>query len=167
VERSKQRQEVLHAPSGGLEVLGVDLNPDGTPALEQRRDHGRTAAYERIEDRLVEARGGLDDLPWFGMGRSVRAAHETCLVCTRGKPKRAAANIRSRFAAPVPVDANRKYIHSAKPPEFHELVETLCGDVGRVELFARRRRPGWVTYGLEVDGVPTSDQVYGRVATVG
>jgi N6-adenosine-specific RNA methylase IME4 len=96
----------------------------------------------------------------FGMGRSVRMAHEVCIVATRGKVKPASRSVRSVFSAPV----GR---HSEKPDAFYSLVETLCGDVGLVELFARRRRPGWVTYGLEVDGLPTSDQVYGRVATVG
>lgn len=114
-------------------------------------------------------------LPWFGMGRSVRASHETCIIATRGSPKPAVRNIRSRFeaeepivrvpafdvwsddAAPlelgtrfeakVPVDAGNDYIHSAKPPIFHSIVEQLTGEGPRAELFARRYTPGWSCYG--------------------
>jgi N6-adenosine-specific RNA methylase IME4 len=39
--------------------------------------------------------------PWFGMGRYVRAAHETCLLATRGKVKVLDRSVRSRFAAKV------------------------------------------------------------------
>jgi N6-adenosine-specific RNA methylase IME4 len=80
--------------------------------------------------------------PWFGMGRIVRASHETCIVFTRGKPKPLVKNIRSRFSAVVPVGANGRYLHSAKPDSFGDLVELLAPGP-YVELFARRARPGW------------------------
>lgn len=92
--------------------------------------------------------------PWFGMGRTVRGAHETALICVRGPATRliAAKNIRSVFEAPVPVDARGDYIHSAKPPEFFsQVVEPLIGGTARggpcLELFARRRRPNWHAIG--------------------
>jgi N6-adenosine-specific RNA methylase IME4 len=89
--------------------------------------------------------------PWFGMGRFVRASHETCLIATCGKFKASDRSVRSRFAAPVPVDENGKYIHSAKPPIFHEIVEKLAGCAG-VELFSRRQTPGWLCLGDQLDG---------------
>lgn len=78
---------------------------------------------------------------WFGMGRQVRMEHETCLICTRGRPKVKAKNVRSTFTA----KAGR---HSAKPEEFYDIVEQLC-DGPYVELFARRQRPGWTCLGDE------------------
>ena len=75
----------------------------------------------------------------FGMGRIVRASHETCLVAVRGKMRPNVRNIRSTFEAPV----GR---HSEKPEAFFDLVETLF-DGPYAELFARRRRPGWRCYG--------------------
>jgi N6-adenosine-specific RNA methylase IME4 len=88
----------------------------------------------------------------FGMGRSVRGAHETCIVATRGKYSKLIKNhsTRSVFFAPVPRDASGKIIHSAKPPEFYTLVENLCKGP-RLELFARERRDGWKTAGLELE----------------
>lgn len=75
----------------------------------------------------------------FGMGRTVRAEHETCLVAVRGKPKVRDRSVRSTFTAP----AGR---HSAKHEAFFDLVERLC-EGPFVELFARRNRPGWTCLG--------------------
>ena len=75
----------------------------------------------------------------FGMGRLVRASHETCLVATRGKPPIRSHSVRSVFAAPVQE-------HSRKPDEFYELIEGLCPGP-YAELFARRVRAGWAQFG--------------------
>ncbi|MBV8490064.1 MAG: DNA methyltransferase [Candidatus Eremiobacteraeota bacterium] len=40
--------------------------------------------------------------------------------------------------------------HSRKPAVFRELIEALCGDRPRVELFARETSPGWDCWGGEV-----------------
>jgi N6-adenosine-specific RNA methylase IME4 len=63
-----------------------------------------TAWGFRVVSEVVWRKLTKSGLPWFGMGRTVRSAHETALVCLRG---RAAAlvrcrSIRSMFAAPVP-----------------------------------------------------------------
>ena len=80
--------------------------------------------------------------PHFGMGRIVRASHETCIVAKRGRPEILAKNIRSVFEAPT----GR---HSEKPEVFYDLVEQLSGGP-YLELFARRIRPGWTCLGNEV-----------------
>jgi N6-adenosine-specific RNA methylase IME4 len=88
----------------------------------------------------------------FGMGRSVRGAHETCIVATRGKYSKLIKNhsTRSVFFAPVPRDSGGRIIHSAKPPAFYTLVENLCKGP-RLELFARERRDGWKCSGRELE----------------
>lgn len=40
--------------------------------------------------------------------------------------------------------------HSEKPPVFRELIERLCGDRPRIELFARTRAPHWDAWGAEL-----------------
>jgi N6-adenosine-specific RNA methylase IME4 len=40
--------------------------------------------------------------------------------------------------------------HSEKPEEVRRRIEGLLGPVPRVELFARRRTPGWSAWGLEL-----------------
>lgn len=78
----------------------------------------------------------------FGMGRIVRASHETCLVAVRGRMPPKVRNVRSTFEAPI----GR---HSAKPDAFYELIESLY-DGPFVELFARKRRRGWRSFGAEL-----------------
>lgn len=82
--------------------------------------------------------------PHFGMGRYVRAQHETCIIATRGKGNSRIRNhaVRSVFEAPV----GR---HSAKPERFYEIVEELAAGP-YVELFARQRREGWTCEGNEL-----------------
>ena len=85
----------------------------------------------------------------FGMGHYVRASHETCILATRGRFKVANRGVRSTFEAPVVYDGFGKIVHSAKPTEFYDLVETLAAGP-YAELFARRRRANWRQFGLEL-----------------
>lgn len=78
----------------------------------------------------------------FGMGRVVRAAHESILIGRRGRPEIQSKSVRSLFSAPV----GR---HSAKPDEFYALVEELSPGP-YLELFAREKRRRWTTIGNEL-----------------
>ena len=78
----------------------------------------------------------------FGMGRVLRNSHEICLIGRRGKPKPNGMSQRSVFEAPV-----RE--HSEKPQKQYEIIETFS-DGPYVELFARRARAGWVSFGNQV-----------------
>ncbi len=80
----------------------------------------------------------------FGMGRYVRAEHETCIVAARGRGISLIRDrsIRSTFDAPT----GR---HSAKPEAFYDLVEKLASGP-YAELFARRHRPNWSCFGNEL-----------------
>ncbi len=42
--------------------------------------------------------------------------------------------------------------HSKKPDEVREKIVVLCGDVPRIELFARQEYEGWDCLGNEIDG---------------
>jgi len=43
--------------------------------------------------------------------------------------------------------------HSAKPEEFQDRIDKICGDRPKLELFARRKREGWDASGLELNGM--------------
>lgn len=81
----------------------------------------------------------------FGMGYWTRANPEVCLLAIKGKmaPKR--HDIRQLVYAP----AKR---HSEKPAIIRDLIVDLCGDLPRVELFARQTTPGWDAWGDECPG---------------
>ena len=106
----------------------------------------------KVKSQLIWRKLTVNSKPHFGMGHYTRAAHETCLVCTRGKVKPAARSIRSVFDAPMPRGENGRVIHSAKPDRFFELVEELTGPgLRRVEMFGRRQRKGWTVIGNEAN----------------
>lgn len=85
---------------------------------------------------------------WFwGLGFWTRANPEICLIATKGKPKRLSKSVHSIVDTPIEA-------HSRKPEEVRLRIEELMGEEGRkLELFARRRSPGWVCLGNEIDGV--------------
>ena len=82
-------------------------------------------------------------IPHFGMGNWTRAGSECVLIATKGKPKRVSASVRSV----VTREAGR---HSQKPIAIANSIVELCGDVPRIELFARDRKEGWDCWGDEV-----------------
>lgn len=85
---------------------------------------------------------------WFwGMGWWTRSNPEFCLLGMKGNPKRAFADVHSVVDSPVTV-------HSRKPAEVRERIVRLCGDVPRVELFAREAAEGWDVWGNEVESAP-------------
>jgi len=110
-------------------------------ALDVMRAWGFT-----LKTELVWLKQTATGKRWFGMGRTVRAEHEVCLVGTRGRPVTLSKSVRSTFTAV----AGR---HSEKPLAFYAVVEALR-DGPYVELFARRRRAGWTSLG---DQVPDGD----------
>lgn len=85
--------------------------------------------------------------PRFGAGHYARPAHESCILAVKGSKDftriRKSASVPSWFIAP-------RSRHSEKPLAFYRLVERLAHGP-YVEIFARRRRPGWACFGNELD----------------
>lgn len=81
----------------------------------------------------------------MGMGYWTRANTEPCFLFTRGKPQRVSKGVRQLIVAPVQE-------HSRKPDEQYARMEALIQADVRVELFARRTRPGWHSFGNEITG---------------
>lgn len=96
-----------------------------------------------LKTELVWIKKTLGGKPWFGMGRTFRGSHETCLVATRGHPDVLSRSQRTIFEAPV-------LGHSVKPDLFYEIVQTVSPGP-YLELFARRTRVGWIGFGDELD----------------
>lgn len=84
---------------------------------------------------------------WFmGNGYYSRANDEVCLLAVRGRMPVSDRGVRSLIVSPI-----RE--HSRKPEEQYERIERLYPREIKIELFARRMRPGWVTLGNEIDGL--------------
>jgi len=78
----------------------------------------------------------------MGQGYWTRANPEDCWLATRGHPKRINADVRQLVVAPV-------MEHSRKPDETHLRIERLVSGP-YLELYARRERENWVTWGNEL-----------------
>ena len=76
-----------------------------------------------------------------GMGFWTRANPEQCLLATRGKPKRKAADVPRLVVSP-------RREHSRKPDEMYERIERLA-EGPYLEMFARGSRPGWDSWGSQ------------------
>ena len=82
--------------------------------------------------------------PRFTLGVYLRNATEHLILGTRGR-------------APVKFKSQTTWMfaplqdHSHKPEEQYAVIERVSGEGPRLELFARRRQPGWDVWGNEVD----------------
>ena len=79
----------------------------------------------------------------MGTGDWLRGKTEHCLMAVKGKPLVELTNQTTALEAPVGK-------HSEKPQAFYDLVELLCPYTSRLEMFARSKRKGWVSWGSEV-----------------
>jgi N6-adenosine-specific RNA methylase IME4 len=81
----------------------------------------------------------------YNFGAYTLKSTEICLVGLKGKLK----NIKKSNNVKGLVFAERT-IHSKKPEEVRNRIVQLCGDVPRIELFARQKHNGWDSWGNEV-----------------
>lgn len=80
--------------------------------------------------------------PHMGLGNYVRNATEHLLLAAKGKVKPPCRRQLSWFIA-------ERGEHSRKPEAQYDIAERL-GETPRLELFARRPRPGWWSWGDEL-----------------
>ena len=91
----------------------------------------------------VRRDGGSDGR---GVGFYFRNVTENVLFGVRGKNARTLAPGRRQ----TNLIATRKREHSRKPDELYPIIEA-CSPGPYLELFARDSRPGWASWGMEVD----------------
>ena len=89
---------------------------------------------------------------FFGIGWYTKSNAEICLIGVKGKAPKKSNCVSSIIEAPVTK-------HSVKPPIVREKIVELCGDLPRIELFARKEDflfeskdwEGWDVWGNEVE----------------
>jgi N6-adenosine-specific RNA methylase IME4 len=124
----------LAAPDCALFMWVVD------PLLPQALEIGRvwgftykTRAFEWLKQKLN------GDGYAIGMGYWSRKQCESCLLFTRGSPRRQARDVRQIIEEP-------RREHSRKPDEAYRRIEQLVNGP-YAELFATRPRDGWNSWG--------------------
>lgn len=80
----------------------------------------------------------------YGLGYWTRANPELCLIGVKGHPKRINKSIPNLIISKV-----RE--HSRKPDEIRNRIVQLCGNLPRIELFARQKTVGWDIWGNEMN----------------
>lgn len=81
--------------------------------------------------------------PAFGVGYYTRSNLEICLLGLKGKAFKQRGDISSVIISP-------REEHSKKPDIVRDKIVELCGDIPRIELFARQEAEGWDCWGNEV-----------------
>jgi len=91
---------------------------------------------------------------FFGVGWYTKSNAEVCLIGTRGKPPKVSNSVSSIIEANIDK-------HSKKPDIVRDKIVEFCGDIPRIELFARKPHQqqlindsynGWDVIGNNIDG---------------
>jgi N6-adenosine-specific RNA methylase IME4 len=77
---------------------------------------------------------------FWGMGSWTRSNPEYCLLAVKGNPKSISHSVHSVIETVIEE-------HSKKPNIVREKIVELCGDLPRIELFARQKIEGWDSIG--------------------
>jgi len=88
--------------------------------------------------------------PFYGLGRWTRGNTEPCLLATKGHPHRVSNSVFQLIQTP-------RRRHSEKPDIVRDKIIELMGPLPRIELFARKKAPGWEAIGNEIDGKDVFD----------
>lgn len=90
----------------------------------------------------------------FGMGRLFRQTHEIALIGTRG---RVYPHLASKSERSVSLAENDG--HSVKPELIQDALERMFPEGPKLELFARRNRPGWDCLGNDENVSPIKEDI--------
>lgn len=137
---------LLVAPDCALFLWVVDSHLDA--GIELGKSWGfnyKTRAFEWYKTRL----NGEPGYP-ISMGYWTRKQTESCLLFTRGSPRRLSKGVRQIIEEP-------RREHSRKPDEVYRRIEALVAGP-YCELFATQRWPGWSGWGHEYPA-PAEDAV--------
>jgi len=80
---------------------------------------------------------------YSGLGFYTNSNAEICLIGRKGKFERNSKKVKQ-----LVVDNLRE--HSRKPDCIRDRIIELCGDLPRIELFARQKTPGWDVWGNQI-----------------
>ena len=100
--------------------------------------------YATVGFVWIKMRNDMSEVRKDGLGKYTISNAEYCLIARKGKYHRNARNVQQIIQAP-------KQKHSKKPDEVRDRIVDLCGDLPRVELFAREESDGWDVWGNEVN----------------
>lgn len=159
-EKGEDRNPNQHYPTMGWEQIAAlpvgDLAARDCacflwcvdPLLDRGFDVLRRWGFRFVTVAFTWAKRTSTDSHWhMGTGYYTRANPEICLLGMMGNLSRKSAGVRQLVVEPI-----RE--HSRKPDRIAADIEALFGPLPRIELFARTTRPGWTSWGNQVDKFP-------------
>lgn len=144
-KRAAFKKQVHDLAGGGTACFMWATFPQIADALRVMEAWGfeyKTCAFVWIK------KNRKSDTNFWGMGAYTRANAEICLLGVTPGFK-AADRVKSHAVHQVIETPIQE--HSAKPDETRKRIVELLGDVPRIELFARKRTPGWDAWGDELE----------------
>lgn len=100
----------------------------------------------------------MNKMTRVGMGRLFRQSHEIAIIGTMGRVYKLLEDKSQRSVA---FDPNQG--HSIKPGTLQMRLEKMFPKARKLEMFARRLRPGWESWGDEIDGKDIRDAIQDHV----
>lgn len=105
----------------------------------------KTKKSSEVDQAIMFAEDAFDpgSEKFWGCGNYTRSNTEFCLLGVKGKVEVKRHDVHQLIFSPA-------MRHSEKPNETRRRIVRLCGDLPRIELFARQRFDGWDAWGNEV-----------------
>jgi site-specific DNA-methyltransferase (adenine-specific) len=114
------------------------------PRLEQGLEVIKAWGYKYYGLGFDWVKTSKNGKPSWGMGYYTRQNTEICLIGV--KPK---GRIKPKARNVLSVIHSKRREHSRKPDEVRNKIVEICGDIPRIELFARQHAEGWDCWGNE------------------
>ena len=111
--------------------------PEALQVIKKWNFKYKTVAFTWVKQNKIS------DGYFTGMGYWTRCNPEQCLLATKGNPKRLSKAVRQLIIS-------KRQEHSKKPNCVRNKIIELCGDLPRIELFARQKTEGWDSWGNEI-----------------
>jgi len=99
--------------------------------------------YATVGFVWIKMKNDMSAVRGDGLGKYTISNAEYCLIARNGRHFREHRDGKQVVLSP-------KQLHSQKPHEIRNRIVRLCGEVPRIELFARKKVDGWDTWGNEV-----------------
>lgn len=113
------------------------------PKLQEGLDTIRAWGFEYKTIAFNWIKKNKNGTNFFGVGWYTKSNSEICLIGVKGKPFKRSNSI-SQIIETVREE------HSKKPAIVRDKIVEFCGDIPRIELFARQYAEGWDCWGNEV-----------------
>ena len=129
----------------------MPLLPDSFEIFKRWSFKYKTCGFVWVKTKLSNPTNQFSFLPETcldddgrGIGHYTMSNVEICLIGTKGIFNRIENNVKQVIFSP-------RREHSRKPDETRERIIQLCGNLPRIELFARQKTEGWDVWGDEVE----------------